>query len=101
MIERAKFLQVDVDVKTYNRILRVIERLNAGTFSGGTSDLVLPSPYLDKLMSGNDFLRIKCMEYYADLKISTWRSRGEFVVVSFSGLIDYNRFVILGDKKNN
>lgn len=95
MVEKVKFLQIEVNHKTYNRIVRVTTRND-----GGTSDLIVEKEqYLEKLFERFEFVRIKCDEHYADIKVSTWKMEDQTIVISFGVLIDYSKAVIFKNKK--
>mgnify|MGYP001560162812 CR=1 FL=1 len=90
MVERVKFLPINVDYKTYNRIIRVTTRDD-----GGASDLIVSKDlYLEKLFEKNEFIRLKCDKYYADIKVKTWFMEDQTIVISFGALIDYSKAVI-------
>lgn len=90
MVEKVKFIQIDVDYKTYNRIVRVTTRND-----GGTSDLIVEKKvYLERLWEKNEFLRLRCGEHYADLNIKSWLMEGQTIVIHFGNLIDYSKAVI-------
>lgn len=95
MVEKVKFLQIEVNHKTYNRIIRVSTRGD-----GGTSDLIVEKEvYLKKLFEKNEFIRLRCEGHYADLKIHVWKAEDSTIVISFGDLIDYSKAVIFKNKK--
>lgn len=93
-----RFLKIKVDYKSYNRIIRVIVRTDAGTNNGGNADLIIPKIYLKKMFEPNEFIRITCENCYADIKIHHWRLIKENIIIHFGELIDYNKFVIIKKK---
>jgi len=95
MVERVKFLQIDVDYKTYNRIVRVTTRND-----GGTSDLIISIDFRKQLFEPNEFLRLRCGEHYADLKISKFEEESKTIVVHFGTLIDHSKAVISPGKQS-
>jgi hypothetical protein len=95
MIEKVVFIPIDVDHKTYNRIIRVTTRGD-----GGTSDLIVEKEiYLKPLFQKFEFVRLKCDGYYADIKVTTWKMEDQTIVISFGNLLDYNKAVIFKNKK--
>ena len=83
-----KYLSIDIDVKTYNRIIRFYVHNEESNI--GISDLVISTDYWDQVCRPNEFVRIKCNEHYADLTLLGFRKNDKMIVLKFDKLIDYS-----------
>lgn len=93
-ITKVKYISIQIDVKTYNRIVRV-EKVK----DGGTSDLTINKWFLKRLNQHNDFVRLKCMEYYIDIKLKKFIFKDNQITISFGEIIDSNNTSRIIEKK--
>lgn len=93
-IQKVKYVSVQIDVKTYNRIVRV-EKVK----DGGTSDIVISRWFLKRLNQDNDFVRLKCDEYYIDIKLKKFILINNQITLSFGEIIDSNNTSRIIEKK--
>lgn len=102
-INKAKYVSIAIDVKTYNRVVRVI---NVG--DGGTSDIEVAKWYLKRLQKDNEFVRLKCKEYYIDIRINSFKEipstiprRQGTIIISLGDIIDSNNLSRIIVKQND
>lgn len=97
MIIPVKFILINLDTKTFNRILRFI-RCNEG---GGTDIKLSIEDFFTKCTPGisYEFIRLKHGEYYIDIKLIRLVHSLNFVTLSFGKVIDYNRLRYIATKK--
>lgn len=93
-IQKVKYVSIQIDVKTYNRIVRV-ETVK----DGGTSDIQINKWFLKRLNQNNDFVRLKCMEYYIDIKLKKFILKDNQITLSFGEIIDSNNTSRIIEKK--
>jgi len=85
-VEKVKYLTVFIDVKTYNRIVRVVT-----VNDGGTSDIEVSKWFLKRLEQENDFARLKCDKYYIDIHIKSFKLKDTGAInICFGSVIDSN-----------
>jgi hypothetical protein len=84
-----RFFEIDVDAKTYNRVVRVATRKD-----GGTSDIIITKEHIKLLIQPNKFIRVRCGEYYADFKEDTFIIKKDSIKICFGEIIDHNKAVI-------
>lgn len=84
-----RFFEIEIDASTYNRVIRVATRQD-----GGTSDILISRDHLKLLSQPNNFIRIRCGEYYADFKEESFIVKKDSIKISFGELIDHNKAVI-------
>jgi len=84
-IQKVRYVSIEIDVKTYNRIVRV-HKVN----DGGTSDIQVSKWFLKRLNQDNDFVRLKCDKYYIDIKLKKFILIDKLITLSFGDIIDSN-----------
>ncbi len=83
------YISIDIDIKTYNRIIRFI------TIGVGKSDIKV-SKFFDKsLQRPNEFARLKCGKYYMDVKIKNFAPINNVIIITFYNLIDTNKRTVI------
>lgn len=95
-IQKVRYVSIQIDVKTYNRIVRV-EKVK----DGGTSDIQINKWFLKRLNQDNDFVRLKCDEYYIDIKIKKFVLINNQITLSFGDIIDSNNTSRIIEKKHD
>lgn len=93
-IQKVKYISIQIDVKTYNRIVRV-----STVNDGGTSDIQVSKWFLKRLNQDNDFVRLKCEQYYIDIKLKKFAQIENFIKLSFGEIIDSNNTSRIIEKK--
>lgn len=89
MIVPVKYLAIEIDSRTFNRIIRFIVKS-----VGGNSDLKMSIEEFNKVYvpdTDYEFVRLKHEDYYIDIKLSKLSPCLDFVTLSFGPVIDYNR----------
>lgn len=91
-VHQIKFISVPVDAKTYNRLMRA-SGVGTTKFQVTTPILKVKStgPFKAQLKEENEFLRIKCKEYYADFTIVKTIPNNLTISIILGTLIDSNR----------
>lgn len=109
-IQKSRFININIDIKTYNRVVRV---MTVG--DGGTSDIEINKWFLKRLEQDNEFVRLKCLEYYIDVKIHSFKEIDKkiksdtgtritrVIIVSLGDIIDSNNLsrIIQKDHDNS
>lgn len=91
-VKQILFVQVHVDAKTYNRLMRAASGVGASTYQITTPLLdVSKKEYEKKLDEPNEFLRVKHKEYYADYKIAGSVIKTQIITIVLGDLLDSNR----------
>jgi hypothetical protein len=86
-VEPVKFLSINIDVKTFDRLIRI----KKGRGYSGVPSLVIPNHYHQKLIEENEFVRLKCHRYYLDFKILEWEEKNNN---------NFSEFIKLREKRN-
>ncbi len=92
MIKPVKFLKIEIDQRTYNRIIRFVTKS-----VGGTSDLYfmcdksIADKFKQRLNEPNEFIRLKHADYYIDLTIDKFKITNFHITISFGKALDFNR----------
>jgi hypothetical protein len=95
-IQKVRYVSIQIDVKTYNRIVRV-EKVK----DGGTSDIQVSKWFLKRLNQDNDFVRLKCDKYYIDIKLKKFILIENLITISFGDIIDSNNTSRIIEKKHD
>ncbi len=80
-----RYISIDIDVKTYNRVIRFI------TVGEGKSDIKVNKFFIKRLEQPNEFIRLKCGEYYMDIKLKSFKPINNIIIICFGELIDCNK----------
>ncbi|MES3018154.1 MAG: hypothetical protein V4721_10255 [Bacteroidota bacterium] len=84
-IQPVRYLSVEIDIKTYNRVARV-----STVGDGGTSDIEVNKWFLKRLNQNNEFVRLRCDKYYIDITIASFKLSGSIITISLGKIIDSN-----------
>ena len=92
MIRPVKFIKIEIDQRTYNRIIRFVTKS-----VGGTSDLYfmcdkqIASKFKKRLSEPNEFIRLVHEDYYIDLTMEKFTIKNYYITISFGKALDFNR----------
>lgn len=92
MITPVKFIKIEIDQRTYNRIIRFVTKS-----VGGTSDLYfmcdkrMAAKFRKRLQEPNEFIRLVHEEYYIDLTLDKFVIKNYYITISFGKALDFNR----------
>lgn len=95
-VVKAKFLTINIDVKTFDRLIRITKKQGYT----GIPSLEQPLHLKEKLEESNEFVRVKCHLYYLDFKVVQWVANEHTVTIVFGELIDCNKGSAINRKNN-
>ena len=90
-ITPVKYFAIHIDEKTYYRIVRVMTKA-----IGGSSELYFmcdkknADNFRIKLAEPNEFIRLKCREYYMDLTLQNFTITDYCITINFKDILDFN-----------
>lgn len=97
MIERVKYLSIELDIKQFNSVTRFI-RCQEGA---GTCVRIKLEKFKEiySLKVFYEFVRLKNGEYYVDIKLIKITCQVDVVTLIFGKAIDYNRLRFIPNPK--
>lgn len=97
-VERVKFLSINIDIKTFDRLIRTHKK--QGYKINGVPEIQTPLHYKEKLEQEHEFIRLKCHLYYLDFKVREWKAGEHTITIFFGELIDCNKGSAINRKNN-
>ena len=86
---RVVFLAIHVDNKTFHKFARTANQSLTPKHELTLNENI--NEYTSKLKSGNEFVRLKCFEYYIDMTVKNIIFKENEIRIQFTKIIDYNR----------
>ena len=93
-VEKVKFISINIDVKTFDRLIRITKKQGYT----GVPSISTPIHLKEQLQEPNEFIRIKCHLYYLDFKVIEWKEQNNVIVIFFGELVDCNKGSMINRK---